>query len=160
MNVPSGLSIDGQITEEKNQSVETFCASTNPDYILLILTKTKTKFILFSISKIFLHILPLQNIFFFHWVIWTYYDYGKSFYERFIMKKKNNCEIWKESLKQDWVAFMSQPYWVEVKVEVELRLILRLRLIWCWGWSEVEMSLSGSLVEIELRLSWVGVEIS
>ena len=24
---------------------------------------------------------------------------------------------------QDWVAFMSQPYWVEVKVEVELRLI-------------------------------------
>ena len=30
---------------------------------------------------------------------------------------------------QDWVAFMSQPYWVEVKVEVELRLILRLKLI-------------------------------
>ena len=27
---------------------------------------------------------------------------------------------------QDWVAFMSQPYWVEIKVEVELRLILRL----------------------------------
>ena len=30
--------------------------------------------------------------------------------------------------KQDWAAFMSQPYRVEVKVEVELRLILRLRL--------------------------------
>ena len=30
--------------------------------------------------------------------------------------------------KQDWVAFMSQPYWFEVKIEVELRLILRLRL--------------------------------
>ena len=33
--------------------------------------------------------------------------------------------------KQDWVAFMSEPYWVEVKVEVELRLILRLRLRLC-----------------------------
>ena len=31
--------------------------------------------------------------------------------------------------RQDWVAFMSQPYLLEVKVEVELRLILRLRLI-------------------------------
>ena len=57
---------------------------------------------------------------------------------------------------QDWVAFMSQPYWVEVMVEVKLRL----RLIWTWGWNKVEMRLSGSLVEIELRLSWVGVEIS
>ena len=28
---------------------------------------------------------------------------------------------------------------------------------WGWGWNEVEMS---SLVEIYLRLSWVGVEIS
>ena len=58
--------------------------------------------------------------------------------------------------EQDWVAFMSQPYWVEVMVEVELRL----RLIWTWGWNEVEMRFSGSLVEIKLRLSWVGVEMS
>ena len=28
--------------------------------------------------------------------------------------------------QQDWIAFMSQPYRVEVKVEVELRLILLL----------------------------------
>ena len=55
-------------------------------------------------------------------------------------------------LQQDWVAFMSQPYWIEVKVEVEFRLILRLRLIWGWGWSEVKMRLSRSLVEIELKL--------
>ena len=34
-------------------------------------------------------------------------------------------------LSQDWVAFMSQPYWVKVKVE--LRLILGLWLIWGWG---------------------------
>ena len=58
--------------------------------------------------------------------------------------------------QQDWVAFMSQPYWVEVMVEVELRL----RLIQTWGWNEFEMRFSGSLVEIKLRLSWVGVEIS
>ena len=60
--------------------------------------------------------------------------------------------------RQDWVAFMSQPYWVEVKVEVELTLILR--LICGRGWCEIEMILSRSLVEIELRLCWVGVEIS
>ena len=65
-------------------------------------------------------------------------------------KRRNNKE-------QDWVAFMSQPYWVKVMVEVELRLTLRLRMIWTWGWNEVEMRLSRSLVEIEFRLSWVGV---
>ena len=33
---------------------------------------------------------------------------------------------------------------------------------WGWGWfePEVEMRFGGSLVEIKLRLSWVGVEIS
>ena len=50
--------------------------------------------------------------------------------------------------RQDWVAFMSQPYWVVVMVEVELRLI------WTWSWNKVEMRLSGSLVEIELSWSW------
>ena len=41
---------------------------------------------------------------------------------------------------------------------IEARLSLRLS----WGWfeDEVEVRLSQSLVEIELRLSWVGVEIS
>ena len=32
-------------------------------------------------------------------------------------------------VQQHWVAFMSQPFWVEVMFEVELRLGLRLRLI-------------------------------
>ena len=41
--------------------------------------------------------------------------------------------------KQDWVAFMSQPYWVEVKVELSLRLRLRLRV--SWGWVEVRLRL-------------------
>ena len=36
--------------------------------------------------------------------------------------------------KQDWVAFMSQPYWVEVKVEVEVELKFS------WNWVEVELS--------------------
>ena len=59
-------------------------------------------------------------------------------------RKKSLNNFWFRFLyphvRQDWVAFMSQPYWVKVKVEVEveLRLILRLRLIWGWGWSEVE----------------------
>ena len=32
--------------------------------------------------------------------------------------------------KQDWIAFMSQPYWIKVKVEVdaEAEVDLRLRL--------------------------------
>ena len=51
-------------------------------------------------------------------------------------------------LKQDWVAFMSQPYWVEVMVAVELRL----RLIWTWGWDEIEWKFSWNWVEVEL--SW------
>ena len=33
--------------------------------------------------------------------------------------------------KQDWVAFMSQPHWVEVMIAVELRLRLK------WGWDEI-----------------------
>ena len=30
--------------------------------------------------------------------------------------------------KEDWVAFMSQPYWVEVKVEVDIKTEIDLRL--------------------------------
>ena len=71
--------------------------------------------------------------------------------------------------QQDWVAFMSQPYWVEVMVEVELglrlRLILiwgwlepgfdfRLRLRWGWGWVEVEIG-----IELKLIGDWVWVEV-
>ena len=35
-----------------------------------------------------------------------------------------------KNVKQDWVAFMSQPYYVEVKVEVDIEneVDLRLRL--------------------------------
>ena len=46
--------------------------------------------------------------------------------------------------EQDWVAFMSLPYWVEVKVEVEMSLS------WGGGWFE---RLSRSLIEMKLRLS-------
>ena len=58
----------------------------------------------------------------------------------------------KPSKEQDWFAFMSQPYWVEVKVEVDIEAdaILGLRLM--LGWDEVESKFS------ELRFSWVGVE--
>ena len=93
---------------------------------------------------------------------WTYQwidPQNKHLRSIYILKKIKLLKV-KITLKQDWVAFMSQPYWVEVMVEVELRLILRLRLIWTWGWNEVEMRLSQSLVELELRLSWVVVEIS
>ena len=63
-------------------------------------------------------------------------------------QESSGCENFlKEWSLQDWVAFMSQPYWVDVKVEVDIE-------------AEVDMRLSQSLVEIELRLSWVGVEIS
>ena len=58
--------------------------------------------------------------------------------------------------RQNWVAFMPQPYWVHLEVEVEVELMLR-----CWGLFEaevevqtaVEMRLSWSLVETELKLS-------
>ena len=39
------------------------------------------------------------------------------------------CDLHKKRYQQDGVAFMSQPYLVEVVVEVELRLRLRLWLI-------------------------------
>ena len=37
--------------------------------------------------------------------------------------------------EQDWVAFMSRPYWVEVKVEVDIEAEVEMRLT--WGWVEV-----------------------
>ena len=54
-----------------------------------------------------------------------------------------------------------------IELRLRLRLIPRLRLIWGWGWVEVEveieveveMMLNWSLVEVEFRLSWVGVEL-
>ena len=48
-----------------------------------------------------------------------------------MMKQAQGKVFWpriRDDLReQDWVAFMSQPYLVEVKVQVELRLILKLR---------------------------------
>ena len=46
---------------------------------------------------------------------------------------------------QDWVAFMSQPYWVEIEIEAEVDL--RLSLKWGWGW----VKLGWSCVEVEVR---------
>ena len=53
-------------------------------------------------------------------------------------------------LLQDWVAFMSQPYWVEVDIEAEIELNLRLKC----GWDEIESKFSWNWVEVELRWSW------
>ena len=42
--------------------------------------------------------------------------------------------VFKETLNsQDWIAYMSQPYWVEVKFEVELRFGALM------GWMGVEV---------------------
>ena len=37
--------------------------------------------------------------------------------------------------QQDLVAFMSQPYWVEVKVDVDIEAEVEMR--WRLGWVEV-----------------------
>ena len=47
-------------------------------------------------------------------------------------------------VKQDWVAFMSQPYWVEVDLNLRLK----------WGWDEIESKFSWNPVEVELSWSW------
>ena len=39
--------------------------------------------------------------------------------------------------KQDWVVFMSQPFWVQVEVEGEIEIEVEIRLIWDWDWLEV-----------------------
>ena len=77
-------------------------------------------------------------------------------------------------MKRDWVAFMSQPYWVEVVVEVQcdwnieinnnwdwgcLEAEIEMRLIWGAGWEEVELKISWSWVGVELRLIWVEIEL-
>ena len=54
-------------------------------------------------------------------------------------------------VKQDWVAFMSQPYWVEVKVEVDMEDEVNLKLRLKWGWHEVESKFSWNWVELVLR---------
>ena len=67
--------------------------------------------------------------------------------------------------KQDSVAFMSQPYWVEVEIEAEVDLSLRLK----WGWIDVKVNMrlswnlfgvDLSLDWVELGLRWVGIELS
>ena len=52
---------------------------------------------------------------------------------------------------QDWVAFMSQPYCVEVKVEVDFEAEVDLMLRLKWGWDEVEWKFSWNWVELWLR---------
>ena len=52
--------------------------------------------------------------------------------------------------KQDWVTFMSQPYWVEVEIEVQVN--------WVEVEIEVKMRLGWSSVEIELKFSWGWVD--
>ena len=59
---------------------------------------------------------------------------------------------WKNWEKQDWVAFMSQPYWVEIKVEVENEAEVDLRLRFKWGWDEVESNFNWNWVKSMLSL--------
>ena len=56
--------------------------------------------------------------------------------------------------KQDWVAFMSHPYWVDVEVEIEAEVEFNLRWGWCrdWGWDEVELKMSWGCVKSGLSL--------
>ena len=70
--------------------------------------------------------------------------------------------------EQDWVAFMSQPYWVEVKVEVDIKdevdneAEVDLRLKWCWdevgskfSWNWVKLGMRQ--VNVELRKNNIGL---
>ena len=65
----------------------------------------------------------------------------------------NTIENGDFKLEQDWVAFMSQPYWVKVETEIDLSLRLK------WGWVEVEVELKFSQNWVEVELSWVVVEL-
>ena len=61
----------------------------------------------------------------------------------------NLTEVYRTSCEnvngEKLVAFISQPYWVEVMFEVEAEV--GLRLTWTWFWFEVK-------VELRLRFSW------
>ena len=48
----------------------------------------------------------------------------------------------KKKEQQDWVAFISQPYWVKVMVEVaEVGSKVECKLTWTWVWFEVKVEL-------------------
>ena len=55
------------------------------------------------------------------------------------------------TLRQDCVAFMSQPYWVEVMVEVDIEAEVDLNRRLKWGWDEIKSKFSWTWVELELR---------
>ena len=67
-------------------------------------------------------------------------EVGVIFWQKMLFSKLFLFLKWNRlQTKKDWIAFMSQPYWVEVKVEVELRLK--------WGWYEIESKLIWNWVE-------------
>ena len=43
-------------------------------------------------------------------------------------KPKTTLELGQKQKLQDWVAYMSHPYWVEVKDDVDAEVEVRLRL--------------------------------
>ena len=55
---------------------------------------------------------------------------------------------------QDWVAFMTQPYWVEVMVEVDIEAEVDLNLRLKWVWDDIEWKFSWNWVEVDLSWSW------
>ena len=61
---------------------------------------------------------------------------------------------------QDGVAFMSQPYWVQVEVKIEAEIYLSLRLNRAQVEVKVEMKLSWNLVEFELNWAWVELRLN
>lgn len=68
-------------------------------------------------------------------------------------RKKQDC-LWLSCLcvTAILIAYVSQPYWVEVKVEVDIEAEVDLRLRLKWGWDEVESKFSWNWVEV--KLSW------
>ena len=55
----------------------------------------------------------------------VYNNYGGTDIKKTFLPLKFNS-------KHDWVAFMSQPYWVEVKVEDDIEAEVEMRLRWVW----------------------------
>ena len=103
---------------------------TSRDWTKVVETETSSRVSLISATS---DRVKTKHMFFI--LIITHFDLFLSFilHPPVIGTKQNNQQ-------QAWVAFMSQPYWVEVKVEVEIEVDLRLRLK--WGWDEVESKFS------------------
>ena len=77
------------------------------------------------------------------------------------MLKSWNSKIYFVFLaKQDWVALMSQPYWVEVAWSwgwLKLRSI-EVEVDWSWGWLKWGW-LKLRLIEVEVDWSWGGLKL-